>query len=581
MNSVALVVGRGRSREEVKLGEALGLAYLDAALRKYQPGVDVLLINAIIDRDLRAGRTDDFEDARIAARLIAEKEPFLCGISLIYRDQREWTAEFADALRRLVPRCHIVVGGMYPTSAWELLLGSIPQIDSVCIGEGDQLIVRLVEVLKSGGDYRLIPELAVRTADGVPCAGGKTARELGLRRPHAARLSTQELGSLEFPTRRQLDDVLALGGVIQVEASRGCNAGCLFCEARNTSWRPRPVGHLVSELGLLAKQYPGALIYMIDNIFLGFSVDGSHLARGREIAREIVARGIDVRFAIQDRAANVDRETFALLKSAGLCSVYLGIESFADSALRAFRKGADASAASNARALQLLGDLEIYTQFGFLPFHERATFEEIRTSFGGLRDACLGNPYIHVSNFNELIPYEGTYLARKYHRDHGHAPPMGDPWSYVDNRVKFVRDWIWRFSVALWPVTELVFNSIQQREYQRDLQRTLPAKNAAFISFAEELMRLAEEEANIATTVGRYRSAVDCAKAAIARTLLDWSPGPARAEILAGLDVIDAEQALSLEVVVEGYGSGDAHLVGRDTTLEEVGKLLHVLKLHE
>jgi hypothetical protein len=94
-------------------------------------------------------------------------------------------------------------------------------------------------------------------------------------------------------------------------------------------------------------------------------------------------------------------------------------------------------------------------------------------------------------------------------------------------------------------------------------------------------MRLAEEEANIATTVGRYRSAVDCAKAAIARTLLDWSPGPARAEILAGLDVIDAEQALSLEVVVEGYGSGDAHLVGRDTTLEEVGKLLHVLKLHE
>ena len=244
-----------------------------------------------------------------------------------------------------------------------------------------------------------------------------------------------ELGDLEFPTRSQLDAVLALGGVIQVEASRGCNAGCTFCEARATTWRPRPAGHLVAELKLLADRYPGALVYMVDNIFLGFSADGSHLERGREIAREIIAQGIDVRFVIQDRSANVDTETFALLKQAGLCEVYLGIESFADSALLAIGKGSDASAEGNARALRLLGELEIYTQFGFLPFHEKATFDELRTSLHGLRDACLDNPYLHVSNFNELIPYEGTYLARRYQRDHGELPPPADPWRYADDRV--------------------------------------------------------------------------------------------------------------------------------------------------
>jgi hypothetical protein len=302
---------------------------------------------------------------------------------------------------------------------------------------------------------------------------------------------------------------------------------------------------LVDELELLANKYPGVLVYMIDNIFLGFSADGSHLARGREIAREIITRGISVRFVIQDRAANIDRETLALLKLAGLCEVYLGIESFADSALRAFRKGADASAAGNVRALGVLGELEIYTQFGFLPFHEKATFEELSESFGGLRDACLGNPYVHVSNFNELIPYEGTYLARKYRRDHDRTPPTTNPWSYADARVRFVRDWIWRFSVALWPVTGLVFNAIQRPEYQRDLRLTLPVKNAEFISYVEELLRLADANADFTTAASRYRLAVDHATQAIASTLLDWSPGLAMTEMQTALASVDVEQAMA------------------------------------
>jgi radical SAM superfamily enzyme YgiQ (UPF0313 family) len=547
LSHVALVLGRGRSQEEVKLGEALGLAYLDAALRKSRPDVGISLINAIIDPELRGCRDDDLTDARVAARRVAAAGPILCGVSLVYRGQHDWTAVFAATLKQLAPGCHIVVGGMWPTSAWELLLGSIPQVDSICIGEGDRVILRLLDALESGGAWRAIAELAVRGEDGTPVAGGRTAAQLGLRRPPVvARVPAAELGDLEFPTRGQLDTVLALGGVIQVEASRGCNAGCTFCEARATTWRPRPAGHLVAELKLLADRYPGALVYMVDNIFLGFSTDGSHLVRGREIAREIIAQGIDVRFVIQDRAANVDRQTFALLKEAGLCEVYLGIESFADSALLAMGKGSDASAEGNRRALRLLGELEIYTQFGFLPFHEKATFDELRTSLRGLRDACLDNPYLHVSNFNELIPYEGTYLARRYQRDHGELPPATDPWRYADDRVWFVRDWMWRFSVALWPVTGLVFNAIQRPDFQRDLWRTLPAKNHAYVSWAEELLRLADDGADFDGAAYRYRLAVADAVHAIAGSLRDWPPSPAKAEMQAGLARVDAEQAIDL-----------------------------------
>src|SRR5580692_9718798 len=183
LSHVALVLGRGRSQEEVKLGEALGLAYLDAALRKSRPDVGVSLINAIIDPELRGCRDDDLTDARVAARRVAAAGPILCGVSLVYRGQRDWTAAFAAELKQLAPGCHIVVGGMWPTSAWELLLGSIPQVDSICIGEGDRVILRLLDALESGGAWRAIPELAMRGEDGTPVAGGRTAAQLGLRRP--------------------------------------------------------------------------------------------------------------------------------------------------------------------------------------------------------------------------------------------------------------------------------------------------------------------------------------------------------------------------------------------------------------
>ncbi len=579
MDSVALVVGAGGSEEETKLGEALGLAYLKSAMRAAHPEVETTLLNAIIDPDARTIRArararaeagtaprdelaQGYRDAEAVARRVADRNPLLCGVSLIYQMQRGWTEAFADTLKKLLPDCHIVVGGMYSTSAWSTLLQDLRSVDSVCLGEGDRVFVQLYEALRAGRDFRDVAGLAFRSADGESVGAGRSAREWKMRRPPLAALSPAELGELPFPDRGQLDRVRELGGVIQVEASRGCNATCTFCDARLTGWRPRPVPHLVAELKELSDRYPGALIYLVNNIFLGFSTDGSHLARGRELARAILAEQLPVRFVIQDRAANIDRETFELLKAAGLCEVYLGIESFADSALLAIGKGRDANAATNVQALRTLGELRLYTQFGFLPFHERVTFEELRTTVAGLEQACTGNAYLHLSNFNELIPYEGTYLARRYERDHRAAPPTRNPWQYSDPRIWYFRDWMWRFSGALWPVTGQIFHAIQQPDYQRDLWRTLPTKNQAYVEFARYLLDRAEAEALDASfeaeafdasfeaeafeaTLPAYRAAVARMVNSIRITLADWQPGPATEAMVAALDAVDAEQPLT------------------------------------
>jgi radical SAM superfamily enzyme YgiQ (UPF0313 family) len=549
MNSstVALVVGSGGSEEEVKLGEALGLAYLEAHLREAFPAMNVLLLNAIIDAELREIRGEGGDDAYAAALRVALLDPLVCGVSLVYRPQRDWTARFVRYLRELGCNAHIIVGGMYPTSAWERILTDMPEVDSVCTGEGDALIVQLVHSLSRGDDFRQLPGLAWRDETNTPRASGATIVTLGLRKPQMGRLSMDELSTLVHPSRSQLPQVLELGGIIQVEASRGCDAGCVFCEVRHTRWRPRPIEDLADELEELMAGYPGTLVYMIDNIFLGFGKAREHLQRGQALARLLIERKITVRFVIQDRAANIDRATFELLKRAGLCEVYVGIESFSATQLRRLQKGADTSPEVNLRALETLGELGIYTQFGFLAFDEGITFEELTESVAGLRQAITGNPWLHLSNFNELIPYEGTFLERKYRRERGELPPGGDPWEYLDNRIWRVRAWAWRYSAALWGLTGLIFNKVQDENYQQDLWRTLPAKNAGFVGYLEGLLAMVDRQASEAEIQEFYFATVRRVQAAIRATLGDWRDGEARCEIEQALAQIDAQAALAYD----------------------------------
>jgi hypothetical protein len=542
--AVALVVGSGGSEEETKLGEALGLAYLVTAIKTRMSTMEVVLLNAIIDaelREIRADHSDELADARRAAQHIAQLNPVLCGISMIYRTQKPWTMAFVQELRALGYTGHIIIGGMYPTSAWETILRDIPEVDSVCIGEGDQLIGKLIDELVLGSDWRSLVGLGWRDQHGQPQRATEAVvriRDVGLR------VSTKQLNRTITPDRGQLARVVELGGVIQVEASRGCDAGCVFCDARHTVWRPRPVEQLVDELEELSIDYPGVLIYMIDNIFLGFSNDGSHLERGRQLAQAIIDRGISIRFVIQDRAANIDYQTFQLLKQAGLCEIYVGIESFSASQLKRLRKGADATPQANLLALSTLTELQIYTQFGYLPFDEGVSWEELVESVAGLKAAVTGNPWLHVSNFNELIPYEGTYLEGLYEQQHGEAPPEVDPWVYSDPRILRLRAWAWCYSTALWPVTGLVFNKVQDPEYQRDLWRTLETKNRLFVEFLQDVMKFIEQGWSQGDIEAHFSLTMDIAASSLAESVSTWLPGAAQDQVLQAISTIDAQQAL-------------------------------------
>ncbi|KAF0137168.1 MAG: radical SAM protein [Rhodospirillaceae bacterium] len=442
--------------EEERLADSLACGYLHAWLERV--GYRALLsVNPVLEN----------LDADAAADKVIAFAPALVGVSVTFQWQSSWLAHFASRVRVALPAVHIVGGGIFATSAWHRLLTDVTAIDSVCRHEGEVTLTALARCLTG------VPGLACRGADGVPRANRRQPR-------------LTDLTVLPFPARFHLPAQLARGGVIQMESGRGCNAHCTFCDMRRSGWIGRPVCHVVDELETLVTAWPGHPVWFVDSTFLGFGP--RRFARGQALAREILRRGLSVRFVIEDRAENVDHETFALLQQAGLVRVYLGIESFAAGPLERWQK--HTTVATNLQALAILGALGLPTQIGLILFDDTTSLDEIGVCLAGMRQAIAVAPMLHLYNLHQLIPYEGTYLARQYQHRYGYPPDVHDVnlWRFTDPRVGIFRDRAWAYLEQIWPVTAVVFDQLDSSGWQADLAAVLAVKNRLLLDFLEALL---------------------------------------------------------------------------------------------
>lgn len=505
--------------DEIKLGESLALGYLKSFLDQCQKPWNVFVINPLIDN----------LSVESVASLVLSYNPFLVGVSLVYQWHRNFAFDISKLIKQESPDTHVVLGGLYTTSDWFGLLRIGEGVfDSICRGEGEETFLELADALVAKRNWKEINGLAY----------------LDNGRPTFSKLRPRitDLSKLPFPNRNQLPQILGIGGVIQVEASRGCNAGCTFCDVRHTGWIGRPVYHLVDEIELLVNDYPGSELWFVDNIFIGFGEN--RFERAEQIAREILSRRIPLRFSFQDRADNIKEDLLCKLKEAGLNRIYIGIESFSDSALHRWQKRTSAN--TNKQALHILKKIGIFTQMGFLVFDDKTTLEEIKENINGLRETAYNNPYLHLHNFNELVPYAGTFLERTYVSTYGHAPTSINPWYFQDTRVRVFRDWVWKYLEHLWPVTKFIFHHFDNSLLQLDLPLILPTKNQCFIEYLEFLYKLVTEESSQKSLLDLCTSAVVNTKRHLEHSLSNWENPNTKVQLTQAVNSITENISLSI-----------------------------------
>jgi radical SAM superfamily enzyme YgiQ (UPF0313 family) len=284
----------------------LGLAQLAGCLEQAGIPVEILDANALGINWNKLGPA------------IARTNPDLIGITVY----TPWVPDVARAVRvarQAAPEAVIALGGPHVTFTAKETLETMPEVDVVARGEGDQIIVELARTLEGGNELEGVPGISFRR-DGqvveIPVAPPLDPTALPMPAFHLMPMERYYFASLGGP-------------FATVIASRGCPFQCTFCSEWpfwGGGWRPHDPTQVVEQIDLLVNRYGRKNIWFGDDCF---NVNGDHIAA---ICEGILQRGIDVNWYYQGRADLVVKykDLLPLLRRSGNRMVQIGIEASND-----------------------------------------------------------------------------------------------------------------------------------------------------------------------------------------------------------------------------------------------------------
>ena len=215
-----------------------------------------------------------------------------------------------------------IVGGPHVTFVPDSVKD--PNIDAICIGEGEGAIVDLVNALERGEDWRAIDNLA-------------WADEEGEVHRNPPRPLISDLDELGFPDRSLVYDAQSLyrnSTRKVVLTQRGCPMQCSFCF--HHAWRKkvydvkvskyvrkRSVDHVIAEVQDIRSKYPLEFVHFLDDIF---NIDNGWL----EEFCERWPREVGLPFDVILMANMTKEEHIAQIKSAGCVYARIAFEAASD-----------------------------------------------------------------------------------------------------------------------------------------------------------------------------------------------------------------------------------------------------------
>jgi anaerobic magnesium-protoporphyrin IX monomethyl ester cyclase len=289
----------------------LGLGYLAAVLEKNQYEVDVI--------DCQALKLS-YEKVRSE---ISKRQPNVVGMTsttLTYKS----ALQIAKIAKEVFPNCLTVLGGPHVTFWDDKALQECPELDVVVRREGENTLLELVQRIEAGKSHQDVLGTTCRKDEKI------------VKNPD--RPYIENLDELPFPARhlwpmerlREYEDILYLA------TSRGCVYWCEFCTTvrmHGRKYRIRSPKNVADELEFLHKTYNVDQFTFCDD---ALTVDQ---ARTEELCREIMKRGLKIKWNCGTRVDMLTKELLLKMKEAGCISVWFGVESSSQQVLDAMKKG--------------------------------------------------------------------------------------------------------------------------------------------------------------------------------------------------------------------------------------------------
>jgi putative variant cofactor biosynthesis B12-binding/radical SAM domain protein 1 len=229
----------------------------------------------------------------------------------------------AALVRRLVPDSRIIAGGPAFSLFARRLMAQIPEIDAGLVGEGEQAFGRMIA-------RNFHPE----------AIGGLIYRQDGKIR-HNPPAGPVAMNTLPMPDTRGFPPsaygacntyVTAMG----IEGKRGCDLACGYCLypfLGGRCFRLRSPGRIVDEMQRMKSEQGIGRFHFTDAVV---NRPGDHF---RRLCRTLIRRGLDVAWTGFFRENELDDDTAALAKEAGLAAIYFSADALTGHGLKLLNKG--------------------------------------------------------------------------------------------------------------------------------------------------------------------------------------------------------------------------------------------------
>ena len=351
--------------------------------------------------------------------------PDLVGVSVV-EDTSPVALELARALKSKYPDIPTVFGGVFCMANPEAVI-RCPEVDVVCVGEGEVALPQLLDSLESGRLVTEILGLWTKAPDGTV-----------FRRPVGPPLALNELPlpDLSIIDERHFYGPMA-GHVYKMAymaSHRGCPRQCTYCNnqmflktyrqhLKAYLHRNMSIPRLIENLVHLKETYDFNFFQIVDDDFTLRSLEDM------EQFRTLYKQHVDVPFWIQAEANNVTEDKIRCLKEAGCIAIAIGIET-GNEFIRQEVYRRRTSREATIRAFEIMHKYGIRTSGNIIvgvPYEGR---KEIFDSIELVRE-CQPR----ALNVNVFAPYRGTklrdYCVEKGYLDPGFIHDGRVPWGPV------------------------------------------------------------------------------------------------------------------------------------------------------
>ncbi len=351
------------------LREPLGLYYLAGVLNSN--GISA----SIVDFNVEPPSLSGFHE------YLRRLKPKIVGVTS-YTFNFSAAKEIADEVKRVDPGITSVMGGVHASALPEDVLGGVPSLDYIVVGEGEFTFLDVCRKILNGETVESVEGVAYREETGV--------------RVNPPRRLIEDLDELPIPDRELLPFKrypLAL-----VQTSRGCPYSCIFCHINRfygRKPRQRDAVKAADECEGLVKRYGVEKFFFFGDSFT-FRPEWVE-----EFCDELIKRRLKITWGCETRVDNVSLPMLRKMRRAGCIEVQYGVDYGDEEVLKNLGKNITMECVSD--AVNWAKEAGLFTG-GFFIFNVPGEdVDTIENTFNLIQRVPLD-----AIEVNLLTPYPGT-----------------------------------------------------------------------------------------------------------------------------------------------------------------------------